>query len=104
VPPCQRFTCREGVDPQHSPLRPATLEHTAWYLALATQALAHMDAGLAFGLARIYNTRQGYGDLTKGVMHDITIIEPDLLKMYDEILPRIQTTLGESPARQRAVV
>ena len=107
-------------------LRPATLEHTAWDLALATQALAHMDAGLAFGLARIYNTQQGYGDLTRGVMQslylhppgnpndndpeaflraaaiyygDITIIEPDLLKMYDEILPRIQTTLGESPAR-----
>jgi hypothetical protein len=45
---------------------------------LATQSFAHLDSQRAFALARIYN-----------------VMEPALLKMYDEILPQIDCALGE---------
>jgi hypothetical protein len=107
-------------DVQIKGLQPVAFEHTAWDLALATQSLAYIDPDLAFAIARIYNTQQGYVDLTHGILNamylrppsenlddaflrtmalyydDIVLIEAELLSRYDELLPQIDRALGES--------
>ena len=113
---------RQRADVQISGIQPPFLEHTAWDLALATQSLVYIDPQLAFGLSRIYNVQQEVSGLTSGVLQamyllnptqnldaflgavaiyygDVVMIEPKLVKMYDEILPQIDRALGESPAR-----
>jgi hypothetical protein len=99
-------------------VQPAFFEHTAWDLALATQALAYIDSSLAFALSRIYTSQQDYAELSRGVLQamyvlnpikneeaffgavviyygDIVLWEPKLLSMYDELLPQIDRALGE---------
>jgi hypothetical protein len=91
-----------------------------WELAIANQSLAYVDSDLALSLASIYNLQGTVTELTRGVMQamyaappidergqisffgavmlyygDVTIYEPRLLEMYDTILPRIDTALGE---------
>jgi hypothetical protein len=112
---------REALSPNLQGIQPAFFEHTAWDLALTTQSLAYIDSDLAFSIARIYNGQQGNSELTRGVLQamylktpqdnleaflrvvelyyaDIVLGEPQLLKAYDELLPRIDRALGESPA------
>ena len=99
-------------------VQPAFFEHTAWDLALATQALAYIDSSLAFALSRVYTGQQDYAELSRGVLQamyvlnpikneeaffgavaiyygDIVLMEPKLLSMYDELLPQIDRALGE---------
>ena len=99
-----------------------SFEHTAWDLALTTEALGHIDSDLAFSLSRIYNTQQGVTDLSRGIAQamylrppsenldgffaalalyydDIVIAEPSLIKMYDEILPRLDTAISREDVR-----
>ena len=99
-------------------VQPASFEHTAWDLALATQSLAYIDSPLAFALSRIYTTQQGYTELSRGVLQamyllnpteneaaffgavvvyygDIVLLEPKLLNLYDELLPQLDRALGE---------
>lgn len=108
---------RNVADVKLNGLQWVTFEHTAWDLALATQSLAHLDADVAFALSRIYSTQQLYADLTRGMTQamyllplqdnfdafaeaanaffgDVTFIEPKLLAMYDELLPKLDRTLG----------
>ena len=98
--------------------QPARLEHTAWDLALATQALADIEGAPAFELAQIYGLQQQYLDLTEGMtqamylrppsenltgfLHsvkvyydDIVRIEPALLDSYGRILPLIDRALKD---------
>ena len=109
---------RPNVDVEIRGLQPASFEHTAWDLALATQSLAYIDSPLAFALSRIYTTQQGYMELSRGVLQamyllnpienvnaffaavvvyygDIVLLEPKLLSLYDELLPQIDRALGE---------
>ena len=99
-------------------IQPASFEHTAWDLALATQSLAYIDPALAFALSRVYTTQQGYTELSRGVLQamyllnptenegaffgavvvyygDVVLYEPKLLSLYDELLPQIDKALGE---------
>ena len=96
-----------------------TFEHTAWDLALATQSLSYLDRDVAYSLSRIYSAQQSYADLTRGMtqamyllprsenfdafaeatetfLGDVTFMEPKLLVMYDEVLPRVDRALGTS--------
>jgi hypothetical protein len=98
-------------------IQPASFEHTAWDLAMATQALSYMDPHLAFALSRIYGMQRDYSELSGGVLQamylrppaqdlgaflqtialyysDIVLIEPRLMAMYDEILPQVDRALG----------
>jgi hypothetical protein len=94
-------------------LQPVFFDHTAWDLALATQALAHIDSDVAYRLSRIYGLQRTYGDFTQAIMQaiylrpmlenleglnayygDLVLWEPSLLKMYDEVLPQIDRALG----------
>jgi len=91
-------------------------EHTAWDLALATASLTHIDSDLAFGLSRIYNAQQSIAVLSQGLSHamytrppdedrdgflaalavyydDVVLMEPALLKMYDQMLPMLDRAL-----------
>jgi hypothetical protein len=96
---------------------PAFMEYTAWDLAIATQALSYVEPDLAQGVAHVYAvqrqldgatrdvtlvmyTRAGDADpvpLTRSLatyFDDCTLIEPRLLKLYDEILPKLDVRLG----------
>jgi hypothetical protein len=112
---------RNVADVKIQGLRWVTFEHTAWDLALATQSLAYIDGDLAYGLSRAYNVQQAYAELTRGMtqamyllpmdenfdafaeatnafLGDLTYMEPRLLAMYDELLPRLDRALGTSGA------
>jgi hypothetical protein len=110
-----------GTEVRIKGLQPAWFEHAAWDLALATQALAHIDPALAFSLAAVYNLQERYNILTTGITQamymrpigteanddaflgavatyfsDLVFFEPELLAMYDRILPEIDRALGDS--------
>ena len=100
-------------------LAPVFFEHSAWDLALATQSLAHIDEDLAFELSRLYRMQQGMDSLQATIVQstvytrspksdpedyftslnaflgDVTYIEPLLLKMYDDLLPKLDSALRE---------
>jgi hypothetical protein len=101
---------------------PAFLEYAAWDVALATQSLTYIDSDLAHAISQTYAvqrqldnathtitqvmyTRAGDPDLLGFLRSmsvyfgDCTLIEPRLLSMYDDIIPRLNRALGESPAR-----
>ena len=98
---------------------PVFFEQAAWDVALATQALAYIDAGLAFRLSRVYTVQQEYAGLQRAIvqstiygrswtqdfegvfrsilnyMGDVSYFDPALLKAYDEVIPEIDRALGE---------
>jgi hypothetical protein len=102
-------------------LGPVFFEQAAWDLALATQALAHVDSELAFDLSRVYTLQQNYAGLQGAIVQstvygrspmqdfegfwrsllwyfgDVSYFDPAILKAYDEVLPQIDRALGESP-------
>jgi len=107
---------RKPNEVQIQGLQPAFFEHTAWDLALATQALADVESDLAFRIARVYDLQATYGALTLSILQtiylkpltenvealvwyygDIALWEPRLLAMYDDVAPQIDRALGESP-------
>ena len=97
---------RASFDVALGGIQPASFEHTAWDLAIATQALSYVDPRLAFALSRIYGVQQDYAALSGGVLQamylrppgqdlgaffqtvalydsDIVLLEPGLVAMYD---------------------
>jgi hypothetical protein len=99
-------------------LLPAILEHTAWDLAIATQALADVDPELAFEISRIYTTQSAYASITTTAtqaiylipqedgpgpllraiqiwLGDVVLTEPNLVRAYDSIVPRIDAALAK---------
>ena len=108
---------RNVADVRINGLQWVSFEHTAWDLALATQSLAYLDGDVAFSLSRIYSAQQSYAELTRGMTQamyllprrenfdvfaeaadaffgDLVLMEPKLITMYDELLPRIDRALG----------
>jgi hypothetical protein len=103
-------------------IRPPSFDRSGWDLAIATQSLAYIDSDLALSLASIYNVQETLTTLTHGVTQamyltppiddnssrtffgsvliyygDLVIYEPRLLEMYDAILPRIDSAIGDKP-------
>ena len=99
---------------------PAFMEYTAWDLAIATQALSYVDADLAQRVAHVYAVQRQLDGATRDItlvmysragdpdpaplsialatyFDDCNLIEPRLLKLYDEILPVLDARLGPSP-------
>jgi hypothetical protein len=108
---------RAGFNVGLKGIRPASFEHTAWDLAIATQSLTYMDTRLAFALSRVYGAQEDYAELSSGVLQamylrppgqdlgaffqtlavyysDIVIHEPRLLALYDEVLPQLDRAVG----------
>ena len=110
---------RNTADVRIQGLQFVAFEHTAWDLALATQALIYLDPDLAFTLSRIYNVQASYSEFSRGMTQamyllpfrenfdafagaaeayygDAVYYNSRLLEMYDEGLQGIRRTLGES--------
>jgi hypothetical protein len=109
---------RKAMSVELQGIEPAAFEHTAWDLAIATQSLNDIDRDLAFALSRMYAVQQNYDGLSRGILQamyvrtptdepdaflatvhlyyaDITLMEPRMLAMYDDLLPRIDHAVGE---------
>ena len=95
-------------------VQPVVFEHTAWDLALATQALSYLPQDIAYAISRVYTQQQTFqtyennfaqgmfspstfqNDDTRALARamqvyvtDVNIQEPKLVQSYDEALPRI---------------
>ena len=100
-------------------MRPVIFEHTAWDLALATQALSYLDPDLAFDISKVYTEQNAFqkledsflaaaftpaslsGDNVKGMatamelyLIDVNQQEPAILQLYDKVIPEIKGALS----------
>lgn len=99
-------------------LQPPFFRTTAWDLALATQSLGDLDHELAFAISGIYMLQRLIDQQTQAMTQamflrppwengpaflmivepyysDLISIEPNLLEMYDAVLPQIDATLAD---------
>ena len=100
-------------------MRPVIFEHTAWDLALATQALSYLDPDLAFDISKVYTGQSAFqkledrflaaaftpaslsSDNVKGMatamelyLIDVNQQEPAILQLYDKVIPEINSALS----------
>jgi hypothetical protein len=100
-------------------IRPVFFEHTAWDLALATQALSYLDPDLAFDISKVYTKQNAFqkledsflaaaftpaslsSDNFKGratamevYLNDVNLLEPDMVTRYEEIIPKVKRALS----------
>ncbi len=105
-------------------MRPVIFEHTAWDLALATQALSYIDPQLAFDISKVYTQQNAFqilensflasaftpasmsGDNVKGLatammvyLGDVNVQEPLTLQLYEKVIPEIKSALNGDGAR-----
>ena len=102
-------------------VRPVIFEHTAWDLALATQALSYLKPELAFDISKVYTEQSAFqtlensflasvyspatfsSDNVKGLANametylgDVNIQEPKILRRYDGAIPEVDRALPKS--------
>ena len=100
-------------------MRPVIFEHTAWDLALATQALSYLDPDLAFDISKVYTQQNAFqkledsflaaaftpaslsSDNVKGMatamelyLIDVNQQEPAILQLYDKVIPEVNSALS----------
>ena len=100
-------------------MRPVIFEHTAWDLALATQALSYLDPDLAFDISKVYTKQNAFekledsflaaaftpaslsSDNVKGMatamelyLIDVNQQEPAILQLYDKVIPEVNAALS----------
>jgi hypothetical protein len=105
-------------------VHPVTFEHTAWDLALATQALSYLKPDLAFDISKVYTDQTAFqtvensflasaytpatfsSDNIKGLVAameyyliDINQKEPAILQLYDKVIPEVDRALSTSNTR-----
>ena len=105
-------------------VRPIIFEHTAWDLALATQALSFLKPQLAFDIAKVYTEQTAFQTLensflasaftpatfstddlkglttaTEYYLVDINQKEPAILQLYGQVLPEIDQAISRSTTR-----
>jgi hypothetical protein len=105
-------------------VRPIIFEHTAWDLALATQALSYFKPQLAFDIAKVYTEQTAFQTLEnsflasaftpatfstddlKGLttameyyLVDINQKEPAILQLYGQVLPEVDQAIPRSNSR-----
>ncbi len=103
-------------------MRPEIFEHTAWDLALATQALSYLNPDLAFDISKVYTKQNAFqkledsflasaftpsglsSDNLKGLatameiyLIDVNQLEPALVSRYEKIIPEIKRASGDTP-------
>jgi len=101
----------------------AGFDYSAWDLALATQSLSYIDPDLVASMSAAYRMQQMYEDAHRAIAQtsysftdpvywlrgvtnyfgDAALWEELLLKRYDDLLPRLDRALGESPATGNVV-
>ena len=112
---------RLGKEVHFEGMRPVIFEHTAWDLALATQALSYLDPDLAFAISKVYTQQDAFqtlensflasaftpsnmsGDNLKGLatamltyLRDVNVYEPAIIRRYDEVIPKIRSALDSN--------
>ena len=100
-------------------MRPETFEHTAWDLALATQALSYLKLDLAFDISKVYTQQNALQKLEdsflasaftpaglsnenlKGLatameiyLIDVNLKEPPLVSRYEKIIPKVKRVIA----------
>jgi hypothetical protein len=114
--PSQRASLSVGMT---QGLGPVFFERGAWDLALATGAMAYIDADLAFELSRVYTQQNAFADMERAIIQstayrpgflenfesdaralvsffgDAVYIDPILLEGYDSVLKAIDRELAE---------
>jgi hypothetical protein len=118
-------TARQQIDRPFDGTHPAFLEYTAWDVALATQSLAYVESDLAHAISHVYAVQRQLDGATQDITQvmyskagernpesflgsmavyfgDCNLIEPRLIGLYDEILPRLDRALGEPHSAQKA--
>ena len=100
-------------------MRPETFEHTAWDLALATQALSYLKPDLAFDISKVYTQQNALQKLEdsfltsaftpsglsnenlKGLatameiyLIDVNLQEPPLVSRYEKIIPEVKRAIS----------
>lgn len=109
---------RDSMEPPFKGTHPAFMEYTAWDVALATQSLAYVDSDLAHAIAHVYAVQRQLDGATRDItlvmydksgegnyvsligsmanyFGDCNLIEPRLIALYDEMIPRLDRALGE---------
>jgi hypothetical protein len=106
-------------------VRPVIFEHTAWDLALATQALSYLKPELAFDISKVYtqqnafqtlentflasaftpasmstDNQKGLATLMRFYLIDVNQLEPAILSRYDKVIPEIKRALGDGVSSQ----
>ena len=109
---------------QFKGVRPIIFEHTAWDLALATQALSYLEPRLAFNISKVYTAQSAFqalensflasafspatfsSDNVKGLvaameyyLRDINQQEPAILQLYDKVIPEVDQAISTSNTR-----
>ena len=106
-------------------LLPVTYEHTAWDLALATQALSYLKPQLAFVISKVYTGQNAFQalensflastfpqastsaeDSMRGLAPAMMIYlidankhERDMISLYEKVIPEVKSALGVKPDR-----
>ena|SRR5207248_9252720 len=100
-------------------LRPVVFEHTAWDLALATQALSYLKPDLAFDISKVYTQQNAIQKLEdsflasaftpatlsseslKGLapameiyLIEVNLQEPAMMSRYEQIIPEVKRALS----------
>ena len=103
-------------------MRPVLFEHTAWDLALATQALSYLQPALALDISKVYSQQNSFQKLQDSFLAsafapvslasgnlrglapamefylaDVNQQEPTMVARYEKIIPEVKRALtGES--------
>jgi hypothetical protein len=104
-------------------LRPVIFEHTAWDLAIATQALSYVKSDLAFDISKVYTEQNAFqtlensflastqtsratGDNMKDLapamkfyLIDVNRHEALIISLYEKVIPEVKRTLGIETTR-----
>jgi hypothetical protein len=105
-------------------VHPVIFEHTAWDLALATQALSYLKPDLAFDISKVYTGQNAFqtlensflasaftpsnmlSDSPKGLaaatlfyLKDVNQEEPAIISRYEKVIPEVKRALSEEAAR-----
>jgi len=109
-------------------VRPVIYEHTAWDLALATQALSYLKPDLAFDISKVYTQQNAFqtlensflasaftpasmsSDNVKGLatamviyLADVNQLEPAMVSLYEKVIPEVKRPLpGEAVVRKQS--
>ena len=109
-------------------VRPVIYEHTAWDLALATQALSYLKPDLAFDISKVYTQLNAFqtlensflasaftpasmsSDNVKGLatamviyLADVNQLEPAMVSLYEKVIPEVKRALrGEAVVRKQS--
>ena len=108
---------KTSEEPTFDGIKPPAFERSAWDLAVATQSLTDVDPELAFWLSRTYTFQNSIDELSRAFTagmyvnppgtspvvfrelvtlyyDDLVGMEPNLLRMYDEVLSKIDAALA----------